>query len=387
LRQGVSNLFRPRNQTVAVTLSLGFGIFLIAVIFLAQRSILDQFRLDSAEGRPNLLLFDVQPDQRSGLMALLSGRGVIEPEIAPLVPGRIAAINGRAAPEIMADSGRARPGGWALRREYRSTYRDEVVMTERVVAGEWWGPEGRGEGGVPRISVEEDLAHELGIGVGDRITWDFQGVMIETAVANLREVEWARFAPNFFVVFETGILESAPQNLIVLARVEGADDRAALQRDLVMEFPNVSVLDLNQIQGAVDDLLGKVGLAVRFLALFVVAVGGIVLIGALRASRVHRLRESALLRTIGASRSQIRWILLTEYLALGVLAGLAGILLAGLSAWPLVTRLFHLEYRPPLVPLLAAWVALAVATALIGFLNGRGATRRPPLAILREGSD
>src|SRR5690606_34341069 len=100
-----------------------------------------------------------------------------------------------------------------------------------------------------RISVEVDLARELGVGIGDRITWDFQGVLVETVVANLREVDWAQFAPNFFVVFEPGVLESAPQTLVALARVEGVGARAELQRDLVLEYPNVSVLDLTAVQG------------------------------------------------------------------------------------------------------------------------------------------
>lgn len=395
VRQGVANLFRPRNQTVAVVLSLGFGVFLIGTIFLAQHSILDQFRLDAAAGRPNLLLFDVQLDQRAGIEALLARRGLSEPETTPLVPGRIAALNGRSVTELLADHGEDRPSRWALRREYRNTYRDTLVETERLVAGSWWGDGRRGEdsarverafGGPARISVEADLARELGIGVGDHVTWDFLGVTIETRVASLREVDWAQFAPNFFVVFEPGVLDGAPQNLIMLARAEDAGERAALQRDLVLEYPNVSVLDLHQIQSTVDELLGKIGVAVRSLAYFAVAVGILVLIGALRASRVHRLREAALLRTMGASGRQVRRILLTEYLALGGLAGVTGILCAGLGAWPLVTGLFGLEYHPPILPLLGGWIGVVLLAALIGSLNGRGATQRPPLVTLREGA-
>jgi putative ABC transport system permease protein len=385
LRQGVANLFRPRNQTVAVVLSLGFGVFLIGIIFLAQHSILDRFQIDAAAGRPNLLLFDLQPDQRAGVEALLGGRGIALQEVTPLVPGRIAAINGRSAAELRAEREGERPSGWALRREYRNTYRAHTVETERVVAGEWWGGgERAGEG---RISVEEEHAGELGIGVGDRVTWDFQGVEIETEVSSLRAVEWAQFAPNFFVVFEPGILEAAPQTLIALARVEDPESRAVLQRDLVLDYPNISVLDLTVVQVVVDELLGKVGLAVRFLAFFAVAVGVIVLIGALRASRVHRLRESVLLRTLGASRRQIRGILLAEYLTLGALAGVAGILFATVAAWPLVTKLFQLDYTPPLLHLAGAWIGLSIATATVGMLNSRGATQRSPLAVLREGSE
>lgn len=440
LRQGVSNLFRPRNQTVAVTLSLGFGLFLIMIIFLAQHSILDRFHLDAAAGRPNLLLFDVQLDQQAGVVSLLARRGAEAPEVTPLVPGRIAALNGRPVAELLggrdadmvlegsgerslehnAGGDRGRPSRWALRREYRNTYRAAPVATERVVAGEWWGRGDQKSGAVharpngatgpatasatatasgpitaiaspstriARISVETDLADELGIGVGDRVTWDLQGVRIETEVANLREVDWAQFAPNFFVVFEPGVLEAAPQSLIVLARVEDAGGRAMLQRDLVLEYPNISVLDLNLIQGTVEEVLGKVALAVRFLALFAVGVGVLVLIGALRASRGHRLRESALLRTLGASRGQVRKILLTEYLALGALAGGAGTVFATLAAWPLVALLFRIPYRPPLLLLVGTCIGVALVTALVGVLNGRAATRRPPLTTLREGAE
>jgi putative ABC transport system permease protein len=420
LRQGVSNLFRPRNQTVAVTLSLGFGVFLIGIIFLAQHSILDRFRLDAAAGRPNLLLFDVQPDQRAGVLELLARHGAGAPEVTPLVPGRIVALGGRPVAELLreragddgaagsadrpadnpAEGGRGQPSRWALRREYRNTYRALPAETERLVAGAWWDGPGAAESnaaarapgavGSPaarlaRISVEAELADELGIGVGDRVTWDFQGVTIETEVASLREVDWAQFAPNFFVVFEPGVLEAAPQSLIVLARLEDAGERAVLQRDLVLEYPNVSVLDLNLIQGTVEEILGRIALAVRFLALFAVGVGVVVLVGALRASQGHRLRESALLRTLGASRRQVRAILFTEYLALGALAAGAGTAYATLAGWPLVTLLFRLPYRPPVLLLLAACAGLALTTALVGVLNGRAATRRPPLATLREG--
>lgn len=422
LRQGVSNLFRPRNQTVAVTLSLGFGVFLIGIIFLAQHSILDRFHLDAAAGRPNLLLFDVQPDQRAGVLELLARHGAGAPGVTPLVPGRIAALGGRPVAELLreragddgaagsadrpadnpAEGGRGHPSRWALRREYRNTYRALPAETERVVAGAWWDGPGAAESnaaarapgavGSPaarlaRISVEAELADELGIGVGDRVTWDFQGVRIETEVASLREVDWAQFAPNFFVIFEPGVLEAAPQSLIVLARLEDAGERAVLQRDLVLEYPNISVLDLNLIQGTVEELLGRIVLAVRFLALFAVGVGVVVLIGALRASQGHRLRESALLRTLGASRRQVRAILFTEYLALGALAAGAGTAYATLAGWPLVTILFRLPYRPPVLLLLTACAGLALTTALVGVLNGRAATRRPPLVTLREGME
>ena len=320
VRQGIANLHRPRNQTVAVTLALGFGVFLLSTLYLVQVNLLDAFRLETAEERPNLLLFDIQRDQADGLAELVAGRGTALRDLTPIVPARIAAINGRTASELMADTTDASPSRWTLRREYRNTYRAEVAETERVVAGEWWG----GESALPRISLEADLADDLRVGIGDRITWDVQGVPIETTVANLREVDWMRFAPNFFVVFEPGVLEAAPHSLIALARVPDARARAELQRDIVEGFPNISALDLAVVQEAVDNVIGQVTLAIRFLALFSIAGGLVVLVGAVSTSRVQRAREAALLRTLGATGQQIRRILLTEYAALGALAGMVG---------------------------------------------------------------
>jgi putative ABC transport system permease protein len=394
LRQGVSNLFRPRNQTAMVVLALGFGISLLGVLYLVEQSILGRFSFDASAAQPNLLLFDIQRDQRAGVEALFSGRGVALRDVTPIVPARIGAINGRPVAEILADSAGRRVPGWALRREYRNTYRDTVTATERVVAGEWWGKarererererERAADRPIGRISMEADLARDLGVGVGDRITWDVQGVPIETVIANVRTVEWARFAPNFFVIFEPGILEEAPQSVVALARVEGAPARAELERELVQRFSNISVLDLARVQETLEGVVGKVNLAVRFLALFSIAGGVVVLAGALTAGRSQRMREGVLLRTLGASRRQVRRILLTEYMALGAMAGAAGLLLAALGSWPLVTRLFKLDYRLPLLPLLAAWGALALLAALIGVLNDRGAGERSPREVLGE---
>ena len=152
-------------------------------------------------------------------------------------------VNGRPIDSLAADSSRRR-SPWALRREYRNTYRDTLVSSERLIAGSWWSA-ARREGELPRISVEEELAAEAGLRVGDRVTWNVQGVPVETRVASLRQVSWARFQPNFFVVFEPGVLERAPQTFVVLARSEDPVARAELQRDVTLAYPNVASLDLD----------------------------------------------------------------------------------------------------------------------------------------------
>jgi putative ABC transport system permease protein len=364
VRQGVANLFRPHNQTVSVILTVGFGLFLLGSLHVVQRNLLEQFAFDTRPDRPNLVIFDIQRDQREGITEILRGRGLGTQEFTPIVPARIAALNDSSVSELLDDTTGAGPSRWALRREYRNTYRDTLVGAEELIAGEWWD-EPRGEAALPRISMERDVADDLMVGVGDRITWDVQGVRLETEIASLRTVDWARFEPNFFAVFEPGVLESAPQIFVTFTRVEGDAGRAEVQRDLVRRYPNISALDLSLVQQTIDTILGSVTVAVRFMALFSIACGMIVLIGAIGTSRYQRLRESVLLKTIGARTQQVTRILATEYLALGTLAAVTGLLLATVAGWALVTFFI-------------------VVTIVVGLLSSRDVMRRAPLAVMRE---
>lgn len=384
VRQGVANLFRPHNQTMAVSLALGFGVFLIGTLYVVQTNLLDFFRVETRPDRPNLVLFDIQQDQEDGVLKALRVQGAPVVQQAPIVTARLARLNGRSVSDILADSSRRHPG-WALRREYRNTYRDTLVESETLVAGRWWSPGDSAPPGSPAlISMEEDIAHDLGVGVGDRITWDVAGVPVETRIASLRHVEWARFEPNFFVVFEPGALEDAPQTLVLLTRIKDEGKRARLQRDLVARYPNVSALDLTIIQQALDTVLHDVSLAVRFMALFSIGAGILILIGSLATSRFQRARESTLLRTLGARTQTIRRILATEYIALGALAGVTGTTLAGAAGWALIRFLFHLDFHLPAGGLALLSAGVALLTTTVGLASSRGIVRRTPLAGLRE---
>jgi putative ABC transport system permease protein len=228
------------------------------------------------------------------------------------------------------------------------------------------------------------VAEDLKVDVGDEIVWDVQGVRIRTRISSIREVDWQRLEPNFFAVFPTSVLEGAPQTWVMLARAPGAPARAAAQRDVVRRYSNVAVLDLTAIQAALDDVLGRVAAVIRFLAAFSVATGFVVLLGAVLTGRLQRIRESVLLRTLGATRRQIARILLAEYLTLGLLASLAGILLAVVAGWALAKWLFEVEYAVPVLPLL--WLSLGVTaiSAAVGLLASREVFRHTPLEALRE---
>ncbi|HEX5818367.1 MAG TPA: FtsX-like permease family protein [Gemmatimonadales bacterium] len=390
-RQGLANLHRPANQTVTVVLSLGFGAFLLTTLFLVQHNLLRQISLGGGAMRPNLVFFDIQPDQQQPLAALLAEQGIEAGAPVPIVPMRINAINGRPVLRVVGDTaewatdsaapGDRRSSGWALRREYRSTYRDSLVASEKLVAGKWW--EAKQTEGPGAISVEVGLASELNVTIGDTITWDVQGVPLTTVVRSIREVDWARFDTNFFVVFEPGLLDRAPQSFVMLGRVDDPALRGRVQRAVVERFGNVTTVDLATLQGAVEKLVNQVTLAIRFMAVFSLLTGALVLVGAVATSRFQRIREGALLRTLGATRRQVLRVVLAEYLALGSLAALVGVGLAIGASWAIAKWVFEGPFGVPGPAVAFLALAITLGTALLGALNSREVLRLPPLEVLR----
>jgi putative ABC transport system permease protein len=395
LRQGVANLHRPGNQTATVVLALGFGVFLIATLILTQANILRPLMVDT-DTRFNMIFLDVQADQVESVEQILADRGLGVLQSVALVTMRIAAVKGQPVPrftgtmaelEALPSAGPDEPPrrrNWALSREYRSTYRATLSDSEELVAGEWWGGGPEGESDVFEVSLETDIAAELGVGIGDRIDWNLQGVDVRTVVTSLRAVDWARLEPNFFAVFEPAALRQAPQMWVLLARGNDAAARAAVQRDVVASHSNVSAIDLTLVQQALDDVIGRVSLVIRFLAGFSVATGFIVLLGAVATGRLQRIRESVLLKTLGATRRQIGTILLTEYALLGMLAVVVGVGLSVLAAWGLARFLFEVPFAAEPLPLAALAVAMAVVSALVGLSGSREVFRSTPMEALRE---
>jgi putative ABC transport system permease protein len=384
-RQGVANLYRPGNQTRAVTLALGFGAFLVSTLYLVQSNLLRRFTTAATEARGNVVFFDVQQDQAAGLDSIVR-RGNDVVQLAPVVTMRIAAINGKRVtdmkPTVRGQAGRA---AWALRREFRSTYRDKPAASETIVAGKWFSDSAvkyaRDTG---EISLEEGIAKELNVKLGDVISWNVQGVEIPTRITSLRKVVWTRFEPNFFVVFAPPVLKGAPNQYVMLAQVKDPAAVSLVQREVVNRFPNVSSIDLTAIKRTVDRIVGKVSLAIRFMALFSLAVAIPVLFSAVSATRRERIREGVLLKTLGATRGQIARILLAEYSLLGLMGGLTGMLLSLAGGWAVVRYIFKTPFAPAFVPVAGIAAAIVGLTLLIGLLAGRDVFRETPVTALRD---
>lgn len=383
LRQGLANLHRPNNRTLLLTIALGLGTFLLLNLYLSRDVLLTQFRTIGSEDQPNIFLFDIQPDQTAGVADMVRAAGLPVIQEAPIVTMRLAEVKGRTSAEILADPQRKTPQ-WQLQREYRSTYRETLTDTEKIWKGEWIGRVNYQPGDVVPISLEEDISRDLGVSVGDELVFDVQGIPIRTRVASLRDVDWKRFQTNFFVVFPAGVLEAAPTFHVLVSRVPDAAASARLQSAVVEKYPNVSALDLTAVIETVDSILSKVALVIRVMSLFTVGAGLIVLGSTIWSGRYQRLKESVLLRTLGASRAQIYQILCAEYFILGALASGTAILLAVASSWALARFVFNLDYAPAAGPLLAAFVAVSALTVAIGLFASRGVGSTPPLQILRE---
>jgi putative ABC transport system permease protein len=223
----------------------------------------------------------------------------------------------------------------------------------------------------------------LGVGLGDRITWNVQGLPVDTRVTSIREVDWAQFEPNFFAVFEPAALRGAPHMFVTLARVEDPRMRGRIQRILVERFPNVSSVDLGLLQRAIDRIVGSMIMAIRFMALFSLITGAVVLIGAVATSRFQRVREGVLLKTLGGTRNQIMRVLLTEYLALGSLAAVVAVGLSTVAGWAITRFVFESDFAIPVPQLAGLTVALVGVTVIVGLWNSTEVFRATPLEVLR----
>jgi putative ABC transport system permease protein len=380
-RQGLANLYRPNNQTTAVMLAVGLGTFLLVTLYNVRHTLVGQLAEREAENEANLVLFDVQNDQRRDLSQLLDSFGLKRYGEVPVVTMRLAAVKGRRVEDLRQDPS-AGISRWALRREYRSTYRNKLAVTEKLVKGTWQGKIAGGSESIP-VSVEKGIAETLKVDVGDTLEFEIQGVSLLTRVANLREVDWQRVRPNFFVVFPEGVLENAPQFYVVVARAASPQAAANFQRAVVERFGNVSVIDLTLILNTLNTILSRVSAAIRYVALFTILTGIAVLAGAVLSSRSQRLKESILLRTLGAPRRQIIATVLAEYVFLGAISALAGTLLALLATWGLSWYFFNTVGHFSVAPLLAIPSIVTAVTVGAGALACWGIFRRSALEALR----
>ncbi|MFD2244822.1 ABC transporter permease [Pontibacter ruber] len=381
-RQGLANLYRPNNQTLLLTVSIGLGTALIGTLYLVQRTLLSDVAIAGSANQPNLVLFDIQNSQKEEVLQITKQDSLPVLQIAPIVSVRLDKVNQLTGADVRKDTTLGIPP-WLFTREYRITYRSKLINGEETAAGEWKGKYDGIQALIP-ISLEDRYAERIKVKLGDTLVFNVQGAPVSTRVAHLRTVEWNRVQSNFLVVFPEGVLEEAPQFHVLMTRSKDDAQAARFQRRIVDRFPNISAIGLDLILQTLDEVVSQISFVIQFMALFSIATGLLVLIGSVNVSKFQRVQESVLLRTLGASRRQIFSITSLEYLLLGALAAATGLIISIGAAWALSVYSFKVDFAPVLWPLAVIFVLVTLLTVIVGLLNSRGILVRPPLEVLRR---
>ncbi|MFT6879372.1 MAG: putative ABC transport system permease protein [Arcticibacterium sp.] len=380
-RQSLLNLFRPNNQTMVLVLAIGLGSFLISTLYFTKDILLSKTSVEANAKNPNVLLLDVQANQREALVEIIRPRGLEVLDNIPIVTMRLQNIKGIPVKQMHLDTN-STVKQWILHHEFRTTYRDTLIGSESIAEGKWpikW----KGAGPVA-ISLSDNVAYDAQVALGDTMVFNVQGVLMETVVGNIRAVDWGRAQLNFSVLFPTGVLENAPQFNILTTNVPDEATSAALQQEIVQSFPNITVIDLRQVLDTIQGILDQISWVINFMAFFSILTGIIVLIGSVRTSKYQRIRESVLLRTLGAKSNQILRITALEYLYLGGIGTGIGIFLSLLSSQLLAYFVFDTIFRPSWIPFLVLLPGVMLIVLGIGLFNSRVVIRSSPLEVLRK---
>src|SRR5690554_1025350 len=382
IRQSLSNLYRPNNQTISLIATIGLGTAMISTLYFVQNQLLEEARFADQENQPNLLLFDIQSEQVGEIRERITDEELPILQQVPIVTMGLNEINGlNKADNEELEEGERRSRS-LYNREYRVTYRDSLISSEKLVEGSLREVDDPQDSVF--ISFDKGYAERTGINLGDEIVFNVQGRPIKTYVGSFRDISFRQMSTNFLVLFPDKVLNNAPQFHVIITRTANDLQSAVLQREIVQEYPNISMINLTTVVETLESILGKISFVIQFMAMFSILTGILVLISSLIISKYQRLRDSILLRTLGASSRMVSLINTAEYFFLGSLASLSGILLSFLATAILNFYVFDLEFHWPWSEALAIYMIITLITVVLGWLNGRNIINRPPMEILRD---
>lgn len=373
-RLSVAGLQRRASSSVVQLSAFAMGIMALLLIAIVRVDILTAWEQDLPDDAPNVFVVNIQRDQVPGFSERLVEQGIESNGFFPMVRGRMAAHNGVSiVQENMTESDERR-----ARREYNLTYSDTLPAANDIVAGEWW-PEGTTES---FLSVEREWAEEFNYTVGDTMTFRIAGVETTGVIKNLREVDWESFQVNFFVVASSAMLVEFPQTFVSSFYLDG--DFSQSTSAWAREFPGIATLDIGAIVTRIKTLMDRASLAVEYVFFFTLLAGACVLLAAVQSSQNERIRESALLRALGASHQQVRQAVVAEFAILGLIAGFLAALFATGIAWALSREVFELPFTVNPSVWLFGVVGGAVGISIAGYLATRSVLHTPPIVALRN---
>ncbi|WP_394001916.1 ABC transporter permease [Luteimonas sp. WGS1318] len=383
LRYGLANVSRRAGTSVAQVTALGLGLMALLLLTFVRTDLLDRWQLAIGQDAPNRFIINVQPDQLDPVRAFIADQGVDAPVLFPMIRARLVERNGE---PVRGDDYAGRSGDEAqdrqaqrrAEREFNLSMQGDLRDDNRVTAGAFWGDT---PPAAPEISVEEGFAKDLGWQLGDRIVFDIAGQRFEAPITSFRSIEWESFRPNFFVVASPGALDAYPASHITAVRVPPEASR--FTANLVQQFPNLSVVDIDAVLTQVRSTADQVSTVVQVVFWFSLAAGVLVLLAAVSASQDERLLEGGVMRVLGGKRAQLRLAQASEFAAIGLLAGLVASIAASVLAGVIAVQVFDLPWTPN-------WALAAVGGGigvLMTLLAGLWATRKvldaPPSVTLR----
>jgi putative ABC transport system permease protein len=375
-RFGVANLSRRRAESVVQLVAFGAGIMVLLLLGIIRDDLNSDWRRTLPPDLPNYFFINIPPAERDAFIRFVEAQGARTTRVLPMIRGRLTAINGRAVGEGRR-AGRGEEEGFATR-EQNLTWTTDLGSDNRIIAGSWWT---QADAGRPLVSLATEFQEALGVGLGDRLTFDVGGETIEATVASIRKVKWDSFRPNFFIVFAPGVLDRMAGTYMTSAYFTPGTARTLAE--LAHRFPSVSIFDIEELLAQVRAVLDKAALAVQSVFVFTLFAGLTVLLAAVQSSRDERRYESAMLRTLGASRGTVVQGVLAEFVTLGLLSGLIAAAGASLAAYFLTTRWLELRYSFDLTPWGVGVVGGALLVATGGWLATRSVVNQPPLTTLR----
>ncbi|WP_040480108.1 ABC transporter permease [Mariniradius saccharolyticus] len=381
VRQSLANLYRPNNQTVSLIATIGLGTAMISTLFFVQNQLLDEAKFADKDDQPNMLFFDIQTAQVEAVSERITQKGLPIMQQVPIVTMALESINGltKKGNDTLPEAERRSRG--LYNREFRVTYRDSLIASERLLEGKLRKVEQPGDSIF--VSLDQGYASRTGIKMGDEIVFNVQGRPIKTYVGSFRDVKFNQVSTNFLVLFPDNVLNNAPKFHVIITKTKNDRQAADVQAEVVREFPNISVINLGMIVETLEEILDKISFVIQFMAFFSIITGVLVLISSLIISKYQRMRESILLRTLGAGSGTVSTINTLEYFFLGTLASLSGILLSFLATWLLSKFVFELPFRGAYEEALIVYVGITALTIVLGWLNGRKIIKMPPMEILR----
>jgi putative ABC transport system permease protein len=374
-RFGVANLSRRRAESVVQLVAFGTGIMVLLLLSILRGDLNGDWQRTLPQNLPNYFFVNIPPQTRDEFVKFLQAQGARTTRVLPMIRGRLTGINGQ--PVEGSRRGGDGDDNFATR-EQNLTWASELGPDNRVIAGRWWTA---ADFGKPLVSLASEFQESLKVRVGDRLTFDIAGESREVTVASIRKVKWDSFQPNFFIVFAPGVLEGTAGTYMTSAYFTPGGARSLAQ--LAHRWPSVSIFDIDELLGQVRAVLDKAALAVQSVFVFTLFAGLTVLLAAVQSSRDERRYESAMLRTLGASRGTVVQGVLAEFLTLGSLSGLLAAAGASLAAYFLTTHWLDLHYTFELLPCLEGIAGGALLVAAGGWLATRSVVNQPPLTSLR----